>query len=114
MTKKKDLPLPTDVQLAKLASAAAASADGKHRAGLVLLEARQWPEAFANAALGFEELGKAHLCGTMIFIPPQFRADFTPRGAGVQHGPAWSPYAAWPLEESLMHGFSPSHDKQRE
>lgn len=76
---KKNVRVPDDSELVRLAAAACESAASKLEAATLLLGAEQWAEAFYNAALGFEELGKAHLCLTVVMIPTQYRSDVTPR-----------------------------------
>jgi len=79
---KKTFHMPTDTELLQLAGAATESAARKLTAAQLLLDAGQWAEAFANAALGFEELGKAQLCFMVINIPDQFRSELTPKEFG--------------------------------
>jgi AbiV family abortive infection protein len=60
--------LDADV-LAKLALAAARTADTHLRAAKYLLDGEYWPEAYAIAATGFEEAGKAWLAVENILSP---------------------------------------------
>ncbi|MFC1405712.1 MULTISPECIES: AbiV family abortive infection protein [Streptacidiphilus] len=76
---KKNVRIPDDDELVRLASAACESAARKLRAATLLFDGGQWAEAFANAALGFEELGKAQLCMTVVGIPLPYRSDFPAR-----------------------------------
>jgi len=76
---KKNFRMPDDAELVRLASASCESAESKLKAAKLLLEGDQWPEAFATAALGFEEMGKAYLCLTVVGIPVQFRDDLPPK-----------------------------------
>ncbi|MBK3571679.1 AbiV family abortive infection protein [Streptomyces sp. MBT62] len=76
---KKAVRVPDDGELVGIAAAACESAASKLKAATLLLGAGQWAEAFYNAALGFEELGKAHLCMTMVMIPVQYRSEVSPR-----------------------------------
>jgi AbiV family abortive infection protein len=76
---KKTFRMPTDAELMQLMGAAAESAARKLRAARLLLDDDQWAEAFANAALGLEELGKAHLCLTWAGFPLEIRKELSPR-----------------------------------
>jgi len=76
---KKAVRVPDDGELVGIAAAASESAASKLKAATLLFGAGQWAEAFYNAALGFEELGKAHLCMTMVVIPVQYRGAFSAR-----------------------------------
>jgi len=76
---KKAVRVPDDGELAGIAAAACESAVSKLKAAMLLFGARQWAETYYNAALGFEELGKAYLCMTMVMIPVQYRSEVSPR-----------------------------------
>lgn len=76
---KKNVRVPDDSELARVAAAACESGGSKLKAATLLLGAQQWAEAYYNAALGFEELGKSHLCLTVLMIPAQYRSELSPR-----------------------------------
>ncbi|MFF3139250.1 AbiV family abortive infection protein [Streptomyces mirabilis] len=76
---KKNVRVPDDSELARVAAAACESAGSKLKAATLLLGAQQWAEAHYNAALGFEELGKAHLCLVVVMIPTRYRSELPPR-----------------------------------
>ncbi|MER7645172.1 hypothetical protein [Streptomyces sp. NPDC126522] len=66
---KEAVRVPDGGELVAIAAAAGESAASKLTAATLLLGAGQWAEAFCTAALGFEELGKAYLCITIVVIP---------------------------------------------
>jgi AbiV family abortive infection protein len=76
---KKAVRVPDDGELAGIAAAAGESAASKLKAATLLFGAGQWAEAFYNAALGFEELGKAYLCITIVVIPGKYRSELSAR-----------------------------------
>ncbi|MEW1648633.1 AbiV family abortive infection protein [Streptomyces sp. NPDC091219] len=76
---KKAVRVPDDGELIGIAAAACESAASKLKAATLLFGAGQWAEAFYNAALGFEELGKAHLCMSVAVIPTQYRSALSAR-----------------------------------
>lgn len=69
MARTKRTELPDDLHLIEAITAAVASAREKHRAAAALVATGgSWPSAFTLAALGFEELGKANLCLSVIMM----------------------------------------------
>jgi AbiV family abortive infection protein len=76
---KKFQSLPDDAEFVRICVAAGASAASKLQAATALLAAELWPEAFYNAALGLEEIGKAYLCLGLLTVPPKYRGDITPK-----------------------------------
>jgi AbiV family abortive infection protein len=68
--------VPSVADLATLAEKAIISAQRYLDDSRVLLDARSWPGAYANATLGIEEIGKATICGTMLALTAEDRAQF--------------------------------------
>ncbi|MFF8692407.1 AbiV family abortive infection protein [Streptomyces sp. NPDC015144] len=67
MAKKKAA--PDDLRLIEIMYRAADHAERHLRAAQTLLDAGEWPDSFVLATLGFEELGKAHLCLGALMAP---------------------------------------------
>lgn len=75
MARYKNKPVPGETSLAELAIAAARNARRQHHEAIELLTLGRWPTAFALAALGLEEVGKAYLCGSALNMPAEVRAQ---------------------------------------
>ncbi|MFD6826588.1 AbiV family abortive infection protein [Streptomyces sp. NPDC060085] len=75
--------LPTDPHLMErtvidLAAAAFQNARVLLTSAQAVLEAQQWPPAFAFGALALEEVGKGALCMMTLAMPPGVREEFRP------------------------------------
>ncbi len=69
----RDKPMPDEIRLAELSIAAARNARRQHREAAELVVLGRWPTAYVVAALGLEEVGKAHLCATALHMSPEMR-----------------------------------------
>lgn len=67
-------PMPSERQLIQLAIAAIRHARGQLQDAEHLIERERWSPALVTAALGLEEMGKAHLCTSMLAYSPEQRA----------------------------------------
>lgn len=68
--------IPTSLELAALSDASIANARAYLKEASILLENEAWARAHSSATLALEEIGKAHLCVSLIWIPEQYRSGF--------------------------------------